>query len=1157
MSIQDQKYEELSALEHLRQDYKQGIMSALVGAGFSLNVSNHYLSWNGLLYDMVLEKYKSQIDNSYEEYKKKNNIEEIKSQKDFYLDEVSKLIKEKGALHLASQYVHEHNDMHESIDEYIEEHIPFAKVSKEGIRLFKKGKELDNCDIDCLKLHKLLLQCVGFRNYFTTNYDNLLEVSIDNKKRPITIIKRGKELSNTSANCKIIKIHGSLEKEQNDSSGFDGCNDTNFIITQEDYDSYKEKHSAFKTILNTEMLQGVFCLIGFSGTDPNFRDCIDWLLKILGEQDEKQIKFYLIDLSKEEPEEYFKSYYSHHRIQVVRLREQRIMEQLGLADSNSGIVNESEKEYVTSNDIYFSNKALLEAFFAYLRKVHPSFSDDDNVLTHDKALSDSKCAVFDYRRLWEKGLGLLRKKEELSQLVTEIKYARESVRFCKIIFPQENFIDLLMSKDPLTKDKAFLFALAVKDIGQIPSYYVNYHKEDEELNKQPMWIQLIEREKTLHGSIDAMLETEENWAIYEQIQRHLFNLDFAGSKKIVCNWNAKDYWLQNKSMCMSMHEDLIMDAQKIIDKTIEKEQKPSEELYEIILANFISRRWPQPYSTEKFWKYGLEGQGDILNFMMASLRDKKQKPKRRGWIGSTWNIGSNNGNYVKSLRVLQFIIDSGIYTSLPGYIMFDIADWYIVFQNLYEYFPYPCFFYSIQYNDRDVQRRIGEDFAYNIRLQEFNEDILIKSLKAIGNDETPTSFKIGILNITAAMYIAVDEELWFEQFKESVFKVFLLRLQDVKDYDELVFNVKFALGSIRNPDNIYWTFLQLISKYSMNDGIVSDIITNNLLIQYIKKEIKIKDTLMFPNVLSRKTLFLLEALNNEGFLSEEIISFVCRVIHNTNVRDIPHDRVMLFQLFNLVKNDKESIEKIKRCFLSMNIWHCGFLSDKELGWTEPMYIRLNLLYDKIKWTDDEFDTIKENLIKNVSLYDNAHKSLHEDSFMKSVQIRYLSDMIKFIDGLNTERRKSLLPTREIIEKLFLERTRYADNIDLMMSEQSADVDRAMENIYEGIIHNGIEKYQKDVDFLIDRAIMKIPVALTRNLRCIKFISEKIVSFGYAEKLHKLLVVYKEKESWALLDLRFAFTYLHSIARLLKQNGEKDEVIDFWLEDTFVNRFVRL
>lgn len=219
MSIQDQKYEELTSLEQLRQDYKQGIMSALVGAGFSLNVSNHYLTWNGLLYDMVLEKHENKIENAYEEYIKKNHTKiGSKSQKEFYFDKVSELINEKGALTLASQYVHEHNNMHESIDAYIEDHIPYAKIGKEGIHLFMKDKEIDKCNIDCLKLHKMLLQCGGFRNYFTTNYDNLLEISIDNDKRPITVIKRGRELSNTSANCKIIKIHGSLREDQNDST---------------------------------------------------------------------------------------------------------------------------------------------------------------------------------------------------------------------------------------------------------------------------------------------------------------------------------------------------------------------------------------------------------------------------------------------------------------------------------------------------------------------------------------------------------------------------------------------------------------------------------------------------------------------------------------------------------------------------------------------------------------------------------------------------------------------------------------------------------------------------------------------------------------------------------------------------------------------------
>ena len=148
--------------------------------------------------------------------------------------------------------------------------------------------------------------------------------------------------------------------------------------------------------------------------------------------------------------------------------------------------------------------------------------------------------------------------------------------------------------------------------------------------------------------------------------RSLFNLDFVKSKELVYQWDAKDHWLQNKAIRMAAYEDQLKEAQTILDELIKKEKNPSEKLYEVILANFISRYWPQPYSTDDFWRYGLDGQGDMLNSMMSALRGKKEKPKRRGWIGSTWNLGSNHGDYVKSLRILEYIIDSGIYVSLPG-----------------------------------------------------------------------------------------------------------------------------------------------------------------------------------------------------------------------------------------------------------------------------------------------------------------------------------------------------------------------------------------------------------------------------------------------------------------------------------------------------------
>ena len=90
--------------------------------------------------------------------------------------------------------------------------------------------------------------------------------------------------------------------------------------------------------------------------------------------------------------------------------------------------------------------------------------------------------------------------------------------------------------------------------------------------------------------------------------------------------------------------------------------------------------------------------------------------------------------------------------------------------------------------------------------------------------------------------------------------------------------------------------------------------------------------------------------------------------------------------------------------------------------------------------------------------------------------------------------------------------------------------------------------------------MKRPIALTRNLRCIKFIMDikrnEILQAGYDKKLNKLLFVYMDSSSWQSLDLRFAFNYLHSIAKSLdEENMLSKECAQFWLNNSFVNNFV--
>lgn len=1204
------------------ENYQSGKMSVLVGAGLSMNVSDRYLSWKTLMKDIVRYLYKDQIDLYCENYlhvhsNEINNKEEIQEK---YIDTI---LDTEDYLQIASKYIKK-KGYREAIDYYIESHTPRLSLSPDDHVELQVAKGCPTqISASDLSVHKSLLKCRKFQNIYTTNYDNILEVtseilSKENSFTSYNVVKSGKQLSG-SLSHNIIKIHGSIEEDSKDFQ-FDGDRHLRYIIAQEDYDTYIQKHEAFSYLMRIVMLQGYFCLVGFSGTDPNYLAWVRWMSDILNTGNDDKI--YLLDIDGNPIPEDLLSFYSNHHIVVINLWEKTLLEEIlkkystkkgnGNAifgDKTGSTLDEEpsvetllkikqeydtisakdtqpqEKENLTQT-VREYKKIILECLFEYLYLSEeedfanglnnqdvtlPTVQNNEEEETiqegssrttalYPNALPEAKALFYDYRNIWDEAYKLIKSNDDLMSIINKLLIIKSSCRFPTIIFPQESIINLLMTKEPLSQDKACLFALAVSDIGQIPSYYNNYRKDDVELNKQPLWIQLTEREASLRGS-NEILNNDANvdWAIYEQIQRCLFHLDFSQAKELVSKWDAKEHWIQAKAMRMAVYHELRSEASTLLDKTIKKEKNPSEKFFEIILANYISRQWPRPYSTDEFWKYGLDGQGDLLNSMMHAFHHKEEKPKRRGWIGSTKYFGSNHGDYVKSLRILQFIIDSGVYLALLGIYMFDIASWYKVFLDLYEHFPYPCFFYSIQYNDQDVQRRIGEDFAYNMDLQDFVQDILRKSLSAISNPDTPLSFKTGILNITSAMYVAVNEDEWFDLFKETVFKEILSNLRDIDESDNVLYNAKFALGSLKKEENIYWVFQQLMNVYATNESVVSDLISYNLRINRLSLKHALKELSIFPDLLSKNTLDLLDALNRSKLLSDNCKEEIYEKIEQTPEENIPHDRVALLQLINLVRESTTAIEKIKRCILSMDIWHCGVLNDNEFGWTEPRYIMLHLLHDKITWTDDEFDIIKENLIKNVATYDNRHEELHQDTFMKNVQVRYLSSMLRYIDGVHASRKESLSQVRIDIERLLADRIQYANNIDLMMSEQPADVDNAFDNIYQGVRNYGIAQYRDEIDFMIDRAIMKTSVALTRNIKYIYLLvnehEEDLIKLGYIGKIMKLLSTFEDSKTWKQLDVHFAFNYLYRMAKKLSESGKANSVLDFWLKDPFVHKFV--
>ena len=137
------------------------------------------------------------------------------------------------------------------------------------------------------KLHSQLLG-LPWRDVFTTNWDTLLERAGPNvAERYYSVVEKMGQLPEMSQ-PRIIKLHGSLPSK------------FPLIITEEDYRTYPDKFHPFVNTVQQAMLETVFCLIGFSGSDPNFLKWAGWVRDMLGDSAPKIYLAGLLELSPQE-----------------------------------------------------------------------------------------------------------------------------------------------------------------------------------------------------------------------------------------------------------------------------------------------------------------------------------------------------------------------------------------------------------------------------------------------------------------------------------------------------------------------------------------------------------------------------------------------------------------------------------------------------------------------------------------------------------------------------------------------------------------------------------------------------------------------------------------------------------------------------------------
>ena len=210
-----------------------GRAALMIGSGFSLNARSvstsmsSFPTWRTLMDSMVKEIVRSG--------KESDDLQKMSGS-------VS------GALRIAEEYAALHGRA--NLDMLLKKQIPDNQFHPSP--LHRKALELPWSDI------------------FTTNWDTLIErTALLPISRRYGVVLAVCDITQ-QIQPRIIKLHGSFP-----SNG-------PFILTEEDFRTYPSRFAPFVNLVQQSMMENIFCLIGFSGVDPNFLAWSGWVRDNLG-----------------------------------------------------------------------------------------------------------------------------------------------------------------------------------------------------------------------------------------------------------------------------------------------------------------------------------------------------------------------------------------------------------------------------------------------------------------------------------------------------------------------------------------------------------------------------------------------------------------------------------------------------------------------------------------------------------------------------------------------------------------------------------------------------------------------------------------------------------------------------------------------------------
>lgn len=635
----------------------------------------------------------------------------------------------------------------------------------ENLMIPELNKELESFDIQPKASQQENLGAINSVINKKKNELNRLQQSLAKK---YLIVKNSSKISESGNQRCIFKIHGSIKKE-GENFGFDEDHHLQYIICQEDYDSYLKKHEAFVNLMRISLMRDSFCIIGFTCDDPNFMLWLNWVKDIKDRSQEvsqnDKLKIFFINVNNSNLPKDKQLLLENHHIEIINLHEiykkaKNSNERMKLFLRNIQLTIEAEKSSAALwNSIHLNQSD----------KNNKSIKYDQETLEHfweTSKLSLPHSSIYSHTGSYMRNNLLY----SIPGLIQNHQLSKSIAKILLMGMDEENLpFDKILSNMDL-QDK---FHSQLKDYKELLPLFDDY--------------EILNNTLSCIGSSDSkpgLCSSKEYIDILNDF--YLFNIDSAIDK--LKKWNPTDPYSKVVDMVMKCTFPNVMKVQdRDIEPFLDNKQYRSDQEYLSVLQILLYSRPSNIYSRAENHVYNriFRKINELCgaNRNLIKLRDyvdsiitatkEKEEIKPLGSFSKSFSFSSDE-EALSSCKLIVMLAKSGIFTVMNRHPFIKKEDWYQVLTKIYTKYPCACLFYTSLYGDEDLATRVAQlyTFSPDKYIQKTLENILPSILTSASPKLSPDVINTLSLDVINTLSLDVINTLFiYAQYFIRIVKI--------------------------------------------------------------------------------------------------------------------------------------------------------------------------------------------------------------------------------------------------------------------------------------------------------------------------------------------------------------------------------------------------